>query len=65
MSGCGGVSSSRIGIGFVCVIGAALASLIGALAIAIIRRPANDFFLAASLAFAGGVVSWSLALAGA
>ncbi|GLC46316.1 hypothetical protein PLESTB_000998300 [Pleodorina starrii] len=54
-AGCAGVSSSKLGIAFACVIGAGIASVIGGLFIIFVPVRDNRF-LAASLAFAAGVM---------
>ncbi|GIL84337.1 hypothetical protein Vretimale_15946 [Volvox reticuliferus] len=53
--GCHGVSGSQLGLAYACVFGAAIASILGGLFIIVVPVK-NNLFLAASLAFAAGVM---------
>ncbi|KAG2453425.1 hypothetical protein HYH02_001648 [Chlamydomonas schloesseri] len=57
MPGCAGASSLRLAIAYGCVIGAALASVVGALLVVFLDL-SNDLYLASALAFAGGIMSY-------
>ncbi|EFJ51462.1 iron-nutrition responsive ZIP family transporter [Volvox carteri f. nagariensis] len=53
--GCQGISAGRLGVAYACVIGAGVASVAGGLIIIAVPVK-NNLFLAASLAFAAGVM---------
>ncbi|KAG2498813.1 hypothetical protein HYH03_003006 [Edaphochlamys debaryana] len=56
MGGCSGVSSQKLGIAFACVIGAGLASMIGAGIVFLLNFRRSPKLLAAALGFAAGVM---------